>query len=233
MMKPNIQCIAFDADDTLWENEDHFQTVETEFRTLLRSYGTNAEIGEQLFQTEMRNLEIYGYGTKSFTLSMLETALRVSSGQAESALLSKIIALGKSILQHPVVLLPHVREVLTRLSPDFRLAIATKGDLQEQRRKLTQSGLLEYFDHVEIMSEKHPEDYRRLLTHLEIPPDALLMVGNSVKSDILPVLELGAYAVHIPYHLTWQHEIHDAELTHPRLYRTDDIRQVPDLVLPA
>ncbi len=226
----NLRYLAFDADDTLWENENHFQDAEKQFQQLLSGYGTAEQVSGELFQVEMKNLPAYGYGTKGFVLSMIETAIRVSGGTVPAGTIGGILSLGQDILKKPVILLPHVREVLEHLSGCYRLILATKGDLLEQERKLRKSGLSEYFSHIEIMSEKNADGYRRILDHLEISPSEFLMVGNSLKSDILPVIQLGAAAVHIPYHLIWQHEIHENPPAHEHLFKLDSIRELPELL---
>ncbi|GJQ63978.1 MAG: haloacid dehalogenase [Melioribacteraceae bacterium] len=202
----DIKYVAFDADDTLWVNEPYFRDTEDQYCELLKEYGTPKEISEALFKTEMNNLALYGYGIKSFTLSMIENALRVSEGKVPQEVISGILALSKKMLNEKLVLLEGVAEVVESLFGSYHLIVATKGDLLDQERKLKKSGLEKYFHHVEIMSEKKPEDYQKLLNHLDIKPSRFLMIGNSLKSDILPVLEIGGYGFHIPFHTTWQHE---------------------------
>jgi len=207
-LKNTIQVIGFDADDTLWVNEPYYQETEAAFCDLLSSYGTPTILSKELLNTERQNIPSYGYGTKGFMLSMLETALRVSGRQVPGSTLDQIISLGKSQLNHPVELLQGVVETLEVLSRlDYRLVVATKGDLKDQERKLAESGLEKYFHHIEIMSDKQATDYQKLLGHLNIEAETFLMVGNSVKSDVLPVVHLGGQAVHIPYHTTWEHEV--------------------------
>lgn len=201
-----IKYVAFDADDTLWVNEPYFRDTEDIYCELLKEYGTTQEISDALFQTEMRNLTNYGYGIKSFTLSMIENALEVSDGKVPQSTISQIITLSKKMLNEELVLLEGVKHVVETLFGAYHLIVATKGDLLDQERKLKKSGLEKYFHHVEIMSEKKGEDYGKLLRHLDIKPSQFLMIGNSLKSDILPVLEIGGYGFHIPYHTTWQHE---------------------------
>jgi putative hydrolase of the HAD superfamily len=199
-----IKVIGFDADDTLWVNEPYYQETESIFCELLANYGSAEEVSAKLLETEHRNLPSYGYGTKGFMLSMVETAIQISDHQVSSETLMEIIQLGQTQLCHPVELLDGVEETMKNLhEAEHTLILATKGDLVDQERKLKESGLEAYFHHVEIMSHKTPEYYERLLAHLDISADAFLMVGNSVKSDILPVLELGGQAVHVPYHTTW------------------------------
>jgi len=216
--KHGIQIIAFDADDTLWSNEPFFQEVERQYTEILTSYGTPKEISSELFKTEMGNLEYLGYGAKAFTISMVETALRVSQNTIPAFQIQQVIQLGKSLLQMPIELLPGVEKTLKELKEkrDYKLVVATKGDLLDQERKLQRSGLSSYFDHIEIMSDKTEKEYRRLLKTLQIAPGAFLMVGNSLRSDIQPVLNIGGYCVHIPFKVMWKHEIVES-FTHPRL----------------
>lgn len=213
-MKNDIKTIAFDADDTLWINETYFQEAEQEFCSLLAKQLPAHLVSEELFATEMKNLPLYGYGVKGFVLCMIETANRVAGPDVSSVLTDKMIRIGQELLQKPVELLEGVTETLGQLSGKYKLIVATKGDLLDQERKLKQSGLESYFHHIEIMSDKKSSDYQKLLKHLDCRPENFLMLGNSIKSDILPVLELGGFAAHIPYQLTWAHEKHNDELQH-------------------
>jgi len=201
-----IKVIAFDADDTLWVNEPYFRDTEKAFGVLLRNYLPDDEVQKILFSVEMQNLEIYGYGIKGFMLSMVETICQVSNNEARLELVDKTLELGKDMLNKPVELLEGVEEVLRRLNGDYRLVLATKGDLLDQERKLIKSGLEKHFHHIEVMSDKKLKDYKKLLNHLDCAPEHFLMVGNSVKSDILPVIEMGGNAIHVPFHTTWLHE---------------------------
>jgi len=201
-----IKTIAFDADDTLWVNETYFRDTEERFATLLESYETKNKVDQELFKKEMQNLPVYGYGIKGFMLSMIELALELSNGKVSSKVLQEILLMGKEMIAHPVELLPHIKEVLEKLSKKYRLIVLTKGDLLDQERKLEASGLSQYFHHVEVMSDKTPEKYKHLLDHLQIKTSEFLMVGNSLKSDVLPLIEIGAQAIHIPFHTTWAHE---------------------------
>ncbi|MFZ9672844.1 MAG: HAD family hydrolase [Flavobacteriaceae bacterium] len=202
-----ITAIGFDADDTLWVNETYFRKTEEAFGLMLSGYETPNQIDQLLFLKEMENLPKYGYGIKGFVLSMIECALEVSQGKVTQSQLNQILQWGKDMIEHPVELLPGVPEVLEKLSKTHRLLVLTKGDLLDQERKLERSGLDPFFHHVEVLSDKQPINYKRLLDHLDIDPKNFLMVGNSIKSDILPVLQIGAQAIHIPFHTTWQHEI--------------------------
>ena len=202
----NIKTVGFDADDTLWVNETYFRNAEEKFAGLLDKYETKNQIDQELFKTEIRNLELYGYGIKGFMLSMIESALELSNNRVSQATITRILNLGKEMLLHPVELLDGVEEVLEALKDKYRLIVLTKGDLLDQERKLEKSGLSQYFHHVEVLSDKKEENYKNLLEHLEIPVEEFLMIGNSLKSDILPIMNIGAKAVHIPFHTTWQHE---------------------------
>ena len=217
-MRHNIKVIAFEADDTLWSNEPFFQEVERKYTELLSDYGSAKEISAELFKTEMSNLECLGYGAKAFTISMVETALRISAQKVTAEKIQEIILLGKSLLEMPIELLPGVEDTLKALKAQggYRLVVATKGDLLDQERKLKRSGLTPYFDHIEIMSDKTEKEYNRLLQVLQVAPEEFLMIGNSLKSDIQPVLAIGGYGVHIPFEVMWQHEVVET-FTHPRL----------------
>ena len=208
-MDNKIKTIAFDADDTLWVNEQYFQEAESQFCALLEDYLPQHSVSQELFKTEMANLHLYGYGVKGFMLCMIETISRVSNNLAPLELVNKTIKIGQELLQRPIELLDGVTETLENLKGKYRLVVATKGDLLDQERKLQKSGLEQYFHHIEIMSDKKIGDYQKLLKHLDCRPENFLMLGNSIKSDILPVLELGGFAAHIPYHTTWIHEQHD------------------------
>ena len=202
----HIKVIGFDADDTLWVNETFYREAELEFAALLSQYETANKIDQELFKKEMDNLDMYGYGIKSFILSMVESALEISNHSVTPEVIGKILDIGKDMINKPVHLLEGVEEVLKVLSGKYRLILATKGDLLDQERKLDKSGLIDYFHHIEILSDKKEENYSRLLNHLDINPSEFLMVGNSLKSDILPLLNIKAHAIHVPFHTTWAHE---------------------------
>ncbi|MBK1896362.1 HAD family hydrolase [Chryseobacterium paridis] len=225
-MKNHITTIAFDADDTLWVNEPYFQETEKEFCALLEDYLPHHSVSQELFKTEMQNLHLYGYGVKGFMLCMVETICRVSNGTASLQLINKAIELGHDLLQQPVQLLEGVTETLEALKGKYRLVMATKGDLLDQERKLKKSGLEKYFHHIEIMSDKKNSDYEKLLKHLDCQPEHFLMLGNSIKSDIIPVLDIGGFAAHIPFHTTWAHEQHEHQLKHERFAELEDISGV-------
>ena len=221
-----IQVVCFDADDTLWPNEPYFQEAEQRFCALLEDFMPHHSVSQELFRTEMQNLPLYGYGIKAFMLSMIETILRVTEDQAPAAMIRKAIEYGKELLDKPIELFPEVNDVLTTLSGRYRLVVATKGDLLDQERKLKKSGIAHFFQHIEIMSEKKESDYLKLLQHLDCDPLHFLMIGNSLKSDILPVLEVGGYGVHIPFHTTWAHEMIQQPVEHPRLERLSGIGEL-------
>ena len=202
----NIRVIGFDADDTLWVNETYFREAEEQFSQLLEQYETKNKIDQELVQMEMKNLDLYGYGIKGFMLSMIESALELSDRHVSQATIGRILDLGKAMITRPVELLPGVEELLKKLETKYRLIVLTKGDLLDQERKLDKSGLSRYFHHVEVLSDKKEENYQNLLDHLEIPVSEFLMIGNSLKSDVLPILNIGAHAVHVPFHTTWAHE---------------------------
>ncbi|HEY9262675.1 HAD family hydrolase, partial [Chitinophaga sp.] len=192
----HISVIAFDADDTLWVNEPYFQETEARFCSLLEDYLPHHTVSQELFKTEMANLSLYGYGIKSFMLCMIETILRVSENTAPPEAIQKVIQYGQEMLNKPIELLDGIEGVLKELSGKYRLVVATKGDLLDQERKLKKSGLEHYFHHIEIMSDKKESDYTKLLKHLDCRPEEFLMIGNSLKSDVMPVLAIGGHAVH-------------------------------------
>lgn len=216
----NIKVIGFDADDTLWVNETYFRDAELEFAKLLAPYETANKIDQELFKKEIENLPLYGYGIKGFVLSMVEMALEISNGNVSNTTIEKILILGKEMLNKPVELLEGVEKVLKTLSKNFRLIVVTKGDLLDQERKLEKSGLLDYFHHIEIVSDKKESNYSKLLDHLDIKAPEFLMIGNSLKSDILPLVNIKAKAIHVPFHTTWIHEQVDDDGTNDKSYRT-------------
>jgi putative hydrolase of the HAD superfamily len=222
----DIKIIAFDADDTLWHNEAYFQEIERKFLSLLADYLPAHTLSRELLHTEVNNLSLYGYGIKGFILSMIETSLRVSEKTIPLETVEKIIGYGKDLLEKPVNLIDDVESVLSTLKTKYRLVMATKGDLLDQHRKLHKSGLGHYFHHIEIMTEKAEEDYYKLMKRLDIAPAEFAMVGNSLKSDILPVLQIGGYGFHIPYHTTWAHEKVDIHIDNPRFRQLRSIKDI-------
>ncbi|QIL40267.1 HAD family hydrolase [Pedobacter sp. HDW13] len=230
-MNNQITVIAFDADDTLWVNEPYFRETEDKFAALLEDFMPRHSIIAELYKTEMANLQLYGYGIKGFMLSMIETALKITVGKNDPKVVEMIIELGQEMLNKPIELLDGVEEVLKALHGKYKLVVATKGDLLDQQRKLTKSGLDHYFHHIEIMSDKQERDYQKLMKHLDCQPESFLMLGNSLKSDVLPVLNIGGHAVHIPYHTTWVHESIDHIIEHPNFYEMESLSEIlPKLI---
>ncbi|PKQ68822.1 HAD family hydrolase [Labilibaculum manganireducens] len=226
-----IKVIAFDADDTLWVNEPYFRESEMEFCNLMKNGMSLEEVTEKLFTTEIGNIPLYGYGTKAFILSMIETSLKITKGNISSEKIQSIIELGKRQMNKSIELIDGVVDVLESLQGKYRLIVATKGDLLDQERKLKKSGLLKYFHHIEVMSDKREDDYKKLIQHLDIPASEFLMVGNSLKSDVLPVLNLGGKAVHVPFHTTWEHElVSDEEIQTVGITEIQNIRELLQLV---
>jgi putative hydrolase of the HAD superfamily len=224
--KMDIKILAFDADDTLWNNETYFREIEEKFCDLLTDYHPAHTLARELLQTEVGNLALYGYGIKGFILSLIETALRVSDKTIPVDVVEKILGYGKDLLEKPVNLIDDVEDVLKELKERHRLVLATKGDLLDQHRKLTKSGLGHYFHHIEIMSEKKEEDYQKLIKRLDIEPSEFAMVGNSLKSDVLPVLQIGGHGFHIPYHTTWAHEKIEINIDHPNFRQLNTIKDL-------
>jgi putative hydrolase of the HAD superfamily len=226
-----ITVVGLDGDDTLWHNETRFNITQGEFRELLHRHVPDADVDKHLFQTEMKNLGMYGYGIKSFTLSMIETAIQLTEGRIRAADLEVILGWGKQMLTQPTELLEGVELALHGLSERYDLLLVTKGDLFDQESKLARSGLAGLFLGVEIVSEKNVSSYQGILKRRGIKADEFVMVGNSVRSDILPVLELGARAVHIPYHVTWHHEqVPEESLPPSGWYRLERIAELSPLL---
>lgn len=226
-----IKAIAFDADDTLWINEPYFLATEKKFCQLLADYMPEHTVSQELFKTEMQNMAIYGYGVKAFILSIIETALRISNNTVPQVIVEKIIDYGKEQLNQPVDLLDGVAEVLPVLKEKYKLVVATKGDLLDQERKLRRSGIEHFFHHIEIMSDKQEADYLKLIKHLDLHPSEFMMIGNSLKSDVLPVLAVGGHAVHIPYHTTWAHEVVEDSVQHSNFRHFENLKDIlPELL---
>jgi len=223
--------IGFDADDTLWDNEPFYRGMENDFIGLFNGNPSGEDISRELYKTEMQNLMLYGYGSKAFVLSMIETALRISPDGVSHRNVEKIIDLGKKLMAMPIRLLDGVEEVLERLSLRYKLIVATKGDLKDQERKLRDSGLARYFHHIEIMSDKKCDNYTALLRHLDISPGQFVMVGNSIKSDIQPVLDLGGSGIYIPYHTMWLHEyVENDSLSCERFHKVKAIGDILEVL---
>ena len=202
----NIKIIAFDADDTLWVNEPIFTKTQEACKSLLKKYIDPAVLEEKLYSTEVKNLKLFGYGVKGFTLSMIETAIELSEGKITGQEIQSIIALAKEMVQHPVELLPNIKSTLEQLQDQYELMIITKGDLFDQESKIARSGIADYFNRIEIVSEKDEQTYQDLFRRHNIELHHFLMLGNSLKSDVLPIIKLGGQAIHIPFHTTWVHE---------------------------
>jgi putative hydrolase of the HAD superfamily len=227
----NLKVIAFDADDTLFVNEPYFQETEEKFCALMSDYLSHQGLSQELFKTEIANLDLYGYGIKGYILSMIEAAMKISNNTISLEIIEKIIVYGKELLQKPIELLDGVEETLKALHGKYKLIVATKGDLKDQQSKLHRSGLGAYFHHIEVMSDKQELNYQKLLQRLEIEPSEFFMIGNSLKSDVLPVLEIGGYAVHIPFHTTWEHEKISHKVEHPHFKTLEKITEVLPLLL--
>ncbi len=226
-----LDLIAFDADDTLWHSEVHYHEVQQRFRALLDPYGVAHQADSRLLQTEQRNLACYGYGVKGFTLSLVETAIELTDGKISGAEIRSILDWARDILLAPVTLLDGVEAAVARLAATHTLMLITKGDLHHQERKISGSGLRDYFRHIEIVSEKSRGTYAQVLARYNVAPARFLMVGNSVRSDILPVLELGGWGVYIPYHVTWAHETSDPpEAGNGRFFELAHVGQLPALI---
>jgi putative hydrolase of the HAD superfamily len=223
--------IGFDADDTLWHNESIFEEVHGRYFELLAKYHDSAAVEKALFATEGRNLALYGYGIKGYMLSAIETAIDLTEGKIGTAEVREILELGRGMMNHPVELLEGARQALDLLSPTYPLMLITKGDLRDQERKLAKSGLASRFRVIEIVSEKDSNTYGRILGRNAIDPSKFLMVGNSVKSDILPVLALGGAGVHVPYRITWGHEQAEAPpATEGRFFQAGSLLELPGIV---
>ena len=226
-MRENID---FDADDTLWHNEVLFDASQRRLAAILDQYAPHAEVEARLAETESRNISLFGYGIKGFTLSMVETAIELSRRQVTAAEIHEIVMMGKAMLDHPVELIDGVAEVLDGLRGSYRLMVISKGDLRDQRNKIDISGLAGHFEHVEIVSEKDASTYKSVLASRGVDPAVAIMVGNSLPSDVLPVLEIGGHAAHVPYRLTASFERHDGDLSHPRLHRLERVTELPGLL---
>lgn len=233
-MKPNfahIKVIGFDADDTLWVNETYFREAEQQFAAMLAQFETPNKIDQELFKLEIKNLPLYGYGIKGFVLSMVEMALKLSNYTVSNNIIEEIINIGKNMLDKPVELLDGVKEVLDGLEHKYKLILVTKGDLLDQERKLEKSNLSHYFHHIEVLSDKQTANYSALLNHLDVAPSEFLMIGNSLKSDVLPIVELKANAIHVPFHTTWLHEQVSEIETNGKSYLTlNSLREIVPLL---
>lgn len=227
-MKPKI--IAFDADDTLWHNEPYFDEAQDRFCKLFQDFASSQEILGLILNHQVKNLPLYGFGIKAFTLSMIETALLVTNNNISGKGIEQIITIGKDLLQKPVELMPNVESVLQELHGKYKLVMATKGDLKDQHRKLHDSGIGHYFHHIEVLSDKTELDYEKMLGRLDIKAKDFLMIGNSLKSDVLPIINLGGYGIHVPYATTWEYEKIDFEIEHENFVALNNIKEVLDLL---
>ncbi len=227
-----VSVVGLDGDDTLWHNEPIFAATHDRFRAMIERYAPGAGIDERLLATERRNLELFGYGVKGFALSLIETAITVTDSRIGASDVARIVDWAKDMLRHPVHLLDGVADTVADLATRYRLVLITKGDFFHQESKVARSGLAEHFDDVEVVAEKDAASYRRVLGRAGIDPTSFVMVGNSLRSDVLPVLEIGGDAVHIPYRLTWEHEqVADHEHDGHRYAALTDIRELPALLM--
>ncbi len=228
--KERLTAIGFDADDTLWHNERIFRLTEDRFTAMLSGHANAGVVSARLLEAERRNIAYYGFGVKGFTLSMIETALEVTGGNVSSGVIREILKTGRDMLDHPVETLPHAKEVLDAVAGRYRVILITKGDLFDQERKLAQSGLGNYFDAVEIVADKSPERYIDIFDRHGDGARQSLMVGNSLKSDIVPVIQAGGWGVHVPHDLTWDLEHAEPPESHPRFRRIDDLGKLPGIL---
>ena len=228
-----IELVGFDGDDTLWHSEGYYQHAGAEFERIVGAYVdlANAQVRSRMLAAERNNLALFGYGAKSMTLTMVETAIELTEGAISARDIHRIVALGKAVLEHPVELLPGVREAVEAVAEHHRVVLITKGDLHHQERKVARSGLDDLFHRIEIVSEKNERSYRKVLDEFAISAAAFVMVGNSMRSDIEPVVNLGGWGVHVPYHLIWEHELeHDVEADHPRVITVSNASEIPEAV---
>ena len=225
-----LTTIGFDADDTLWQNESFFRLTQDRFTDLLSDHADPNHLHNRLLAAERRNLGHYGFGVKGFTLSMIETAIEVTQGRVPAAVISELLAAGREMLRHPVELLPHAREAVQALAADFKVLVITKGDLLDQERKIAHSGLGDLFHGVEIVSDKTPAIYSQIFARHGTGAAQAMMVGNSLKSDVLPALAAGGWGVHVPHGLTWALEQADPPQHHKRFHSLPSLQTLPDLV---
>jgi len=231
MSRRAIDVVAFDADDTLWHNEPLYAATTSRFRELLAAYHSREWIDQRLYETEIRNLRRYGYGIKSFTLSMIETAVELTEARIRAADIREILGFGKEMLDAPVRLIEGAREAVIRLASTYKLIVLTKGDLLDQESKLARSGLGECFSDLEVVSGKTRSTYEQVCARNGVEPSGLVMVGDSLRSDVLPAIDAGCHAIHVPYGTPWQHEIvKSEELEGRRILSADRIERVPDMI---
>lgn len=225
-----ITTIALDADDTLWQNEQFFRLTEQRFADLLKDYTDAPDLNDRLIASVTRNLSFYGFGMKGFALSMVETALDVTDHRVPGTVIAEILAAGRELLSYPIETLPYVDQALDQLQQTHRLILVTKGDVFDQERKLAASGLAEYFAAIEIVADKNPATYARIFERHTDGPDHTVMVGNSLRSDILPPLEAGSYAIYVPHDLTWSYEHAEEPSGHPRYGRIEHLGQLAEAI---
>ena len=226
-----LDMIAFDADDTLWHGEVHYREAQAELQNILSPWCSPTEAEQLMDRIEMQNLPLYGYGVKAFTLSMMEAAVALSDGEITGKQIGQVLALGREMLEAEVRLCPNVHQALQSLSQTYRLIVITKGDLLDQTEKVERSGLAHYFSGVEVVNKKTPKIYRTILNRYQIAPQNFLMIGNSLPSDIIPVLALGGTAIHIPADTTWAHEmVSNFDASQPGFYELEDLAQLPDFI---
>ncbi|MGF0537148.1 HAD family hydrolase [Agrobacterium sp. ES01] len=230
MSRHSLTTVGFDADDTLWQNEQYYRLTEEQFRALLTDYAEGEHVSERLLEAEKRNLSYYGFGIKGFTLSMIETALEITEGKVPSSVISEILKIGRELLSHPVETMPHALETLEALAGKYYLVLITKGDLFDQERKLAQSGLGTLFDNVEIVSDKTATTYRRIFSMNGEEPERAMMVGNSLKSDVVPAIATGAWGVFVPHALTWILEHVEKPSEAPRFREIANLGELPALI---
>lgn len=229
-MGKSITTIGFDADDTLWQNEEFFRLTQSIFFDLLSDYADPDHLAERLLHSERKNLGQYGFGIKGFMLSMIETALEVTEQRVPASVIAQIIEAGQEMLRHPIHLLPHARAAVDAMGVAHKLVLITKGDLLDQERKLAQSGLGDAFDAVEIVADKTPQTYMRAFMRHGDGPERALMVGNSMKSDVVPAIEAGGWGVHVPATYEWEIEMAEAPTDHPRFRALDNLGSLAALV---
>jgi putative hydrolase of the HAD superfamily len=225
-----LDLVCLDADDTLWHNLIHFESTERQFGDMFQTFMPAKDVTLALMQAEKRNIPTYGFGVKGFTLSMIETAIDVTGGQVESATIQKLIAMGRDMLDHEIELLPHVEDTLQQLHGTVRLLLVTKGDLHHQERKVLASGLAHYFDGIEIVSDKTPDTYRRICSRHAVKAERSLMAGNSIRSDVLPMIAAGGHGVYVPFSILWDHEHEEVPRETERFYAVEDMRGVAEVV---
>ncbi|MEQ1944059.1 HAD family hydrolase [Mesorhizobium sp. VNQ89] len=229
-MPSRLTTIGFDADDTLWQNEQFYQMTQARFLEMLKEHTDGGELPDRLLAVMMRNIKTYGFGIKSFTLSMVETAIEVTDGRAPASVIAEILAAGREMAAHPVDVLPHARETLEALAGKYRLVLITKGDLFDQERKIAESGLGELFQAIEIVSDKNRATYERAFSRHGDGPASSMMIGNSLKSDVLPALAAGSWGVYVPHDLTWAYEHAEAPAGEARFREVPDLAKIVPLI---